>query len=95
VSGVPVQAALAGGFLLSTVRRQQVVARTECFACLRWLRIPVLGYGGHHLPGHAHSAAAMVSGDVVDDDIKERCQRSGPTTRAESEAVSNRLDLAA
>jgi sugar phosphate isomerase/epimerase len=67
----------------------------ECFACLRWLRIPVHGYGGHHLPGHAHTAAAMVSGDVVDDDTKERCQRSGPTTRAGSEAVSNRLDLAA
>src|ERR1039457_7484661 len=86
---------MAGGFWLSPMRRQQVVARSRRFAGMRWLRIPVLGHGGHHLPGHAHATAAMVSGDVVDDNTEERRQRSRATACAGPEAISNGLDLAA
>ena len=71
------------------------MARSRRFAGMCWLRIPVLGHGGHDLPGHAHAAAAVVSGDVVDDDPEERRQRSRVAACAGAEAISNGLDLAA
>ena len=71
------------------------MARSRRFAGMRGLGIPVLGHGGRHLPGHAHATAAMVSGDVVDDDPEERCQRSRAAARAGPEAVSDGLDMAA
>jgi hypothetical protein len=62
---------------------------------MRAMRPTNFGDGGDHFSGYAHAVAGVVSGEVVADDAEKWSQCAGSAARARSEALPDRLDVAA
>ena len=71
------------------------VASPDRLASMRRVRSSDVGDCGDDFSGYADSFEVVVSRHVVGDDSEERGQRSGPSACVGSEAVPDRLDLAA
>ncbi len=93
--GLSVSGPLARGISLSALRRRQGLAAGFGLVAMCELRPPSLGDGRDDLPGYAHPAHALVSGDVVGDHAEERRQRSGAAAGIGLGKLPNRLGLAA
>src|SRR5579875_2161988 len=70
--GLSVSGPLARGIPLSALQRRQGLAARFGLVAMCELRPPSLGDGRDDLPGYAHPAHALVSGDVVGDHAEER-----------------------
>ena len=62
---------------------------------VRWLWLSNFSYGRHYFPGHAYSAAGVVSSHVVGDHSEEWCQGIRVAASAGAEELRDGLDMAA
>ena len=85
--GVLSAVAMAGGFPLSALWWQPVVAGSRSAVGVRWLWLPNFSNSGNDLPGHPDSIACVVPRDVVGDDPEERSQRVGVATNSRPEEI--------
>ena len=84
---------MAGRVCLSPVRRALRLDDEAKSAGVRLLRPPGLADGGDNLSGHPETADAVVPGDVVDDDSKERGPRPELAADLGVGQLRDRLDV--
>ena len=95
VSGLFVEAALAGGIRLSTVRHAVGLDDQPEPAGVCGMPVPGVINGRHDLSGYAKTADAVVPGDLVGNHPEEWRQCAGPATDPGVGQLRDRLDLAA
>jgi len=71
MSGLPVQAPVAGRFRLPALPRADGLDNQPQLAGLRWLPIPSVADRRHDLPGYTEAVDDVVPGDLVGDGAKE------------------------
>src|SRR5271165_2606809 len=95
VSGLFVEAALAGGIRLSTVRHAVGLDDQPEPAGVCGMPVPGVINGRHDLSGYAKTADAVVPGDLVGDHAEEWRQCAGPATDPGVGQLRDCVDLAA
>ncbi len=95
VSKLPCTAAVAGGFLLSSVWTYESLRDRSDAVPVFGVSLPSICHRRNDLSGHPQTPDNVVSGLLLGGGPEERCQRAGPETDTRTRELSDGVGLVA